>query len=146
MDVLPAETESGVLGPINLRIEEAFVGLLQADPLLAGLTIVAASDREITVPPLHCFVYCDLVVPQLPTGPLHKANVAVALVTNIDDHLTAVRKDWWGKILQAITRRPQEFETPQGDIIKGWVIKAQGEISSGQQTGDVARLTVGAIL
>jgi len=137
--------ESGILGPINLRIEEAFVALLTEDPLLTGLPVVAASDRENTVPPLHCFVYCDIATPQLPTGPLYKANVAIALVTNIDDHDTATRKYWWGRILEIISRSPQEFEANDATI-KGWSIQQQGEISDGQQTGDVARLSVGAVL
>lgn len=135
-----------LVGP-NLEIERAFVALLKAAPDLADLTIVAASDREAEVPPLHCFVICDEAVPQLPTGPIYKANVAVTLVTNIDDHTTALRTDWWSKVLKVVGKAPEFQEFDSGNaIIKGWVVKVVGEVSSGQQTGDVARLSVGVIL
>ncbi len=141
-----AETESGIVSNVTTRIEEAFVALLTADPLLAGLPIFPGSDRTSVVPSLYCFVYCDIATPLLPTGPLYKANVAITLVTNIDDHSHALRKSWWAKVLQAISRDEQSFTTLDGAVINGWFIKVQGEVSDDQQTGDVARLSVGATL
>jgi hypothetical protein len=137
--------ESAIFGPINLQIEEAFVALLSNDPLLVGLEIVAASDREITVPPLHCFVYCDTAVPQTAVGFAYKVNVSIVLVTNIDDHSTALRKEWWGKVLQVISRLDQQFEFGNVRIV-GWALLQQGETSDGQQTGDILRFSAGALL
>lgn len=133
--------------PPNLQLERALVSLLKDEPDLADLAIVPASDRSVLVPPLHCFVYCDTCDPQLPSGPIYKANVAVTLVTNIDEHTTEERQAWWTKVMAALRRDPpeQEFDR-EGITVKGWSIKVVGEISQGQQTGDVARLTVGLII
>ncbi|EIQ01051.1 hypothetical protein OpiT1DRAFT_05615 [Opitutaceae bacterium TAV1] len=134
-----------VSGPINLRIEEAFVALLRTHGPLEDpdrIAIVAASDRDATVPPMHVFVYCDTATPRLPTGPIYIANVAVALVTDMDDQNTAIRKEWFGHVLQALSRCPQAFEN-EGVALKGWSIVTQGETSAGRQTADVARLSVG---
>lgn len=137
-----------VMGPINLRIEEAFVALLRTHGPLSDpeeIDIVAASNRDVLVRPLHIFVYCDTATPQLPTGPLYLANVSVAMVTDMDEQNNEQRKVWFGNVLQALSRTPQGFEHQDVDL-KGWSILTQGETSAGRQTADVARLSVGVVM
>jgi len=128
-----------------LAIERAFVELLQRDPAFSALTIVAASDRDVRVPPLHCFVVCDRVTPLLPTGIIFTANVAVTVVTNMDDHTNPQRVQWADLLAQALSRQPLEYDSAHAHL-KGWNITSVGEVSDGQQTGDAIRMTVGAAI
>lgn len=123
------------------------MAMLKAAPGLETFDIVAASNRDALVPPLHCFVVCDTPEPQLPTGPIYKASLAITLVSNIDETPDEDRQLWWNLILPVVGRDPRNQEFCHGDtIIKGWAVKAIGEVSSGQQTGDTARLSVGVIV
>lgn len=132
---------------VTHRIEEAFVALLRSDSALDGLDIVAASNRNATVYPLHCFVVCTEAVPQ--PAPYYLAQVAVGVVTNIDDQDHAERRKWVEAVVSALTRvETYDHTVQEGDPqpylqLQGWVLRASRETSSGQQTGDLIPMTVG---
>ena len=147
---------------ITLRVEEAFVAFLRTvatDPdgsgPLAGIDlnlvdVVCASNREVTVGPLHVFVLCNSVTPLLPSGPIYKADVRVVVVTNIDDQTHAIRRALTEKVLSKLTSVTsyehfvQVGDAPEvGLSLKGWSILEMKDISTDQQTADALVLTVG---
>lgn len=128
-------------GPITteprLRIEELFVALLEADTDLAELDIVAGSDRDALVPPLHCFVLCREAQPVLSVGQNYYADVVIVVANNIDDDTHADRKEWARKVLRALTRREPGTAHLAGDArLLGWQIERISETSAGQNVGD----------
>jgi len=130
--------------PPNLRIEELFVAYLQAAGTLDGLEIVCASDRSVTVPPLHCFVYCPTATPVMQFGQNYRADVTVTVVTNIDDTDHATRKEWFNKVLAALTRQQTAYAPDDEGTLISWPIKVVGEVSDGQQTGDTIKMNAAA--
>lgn len=131
--------------PPTLRIEELFVGLLAQDKALAELPLVEASDRDNLVPPLHCFVYCSNASPVLSFGQNYRADVTVAVVSNIDDQQHAVRKEWFTKVLRALSVREPPYEEADAKLLH-WRITNIGEASESQQTADVVTLSVAATI
>lgn len=130
----------------KLAIERAFVALLLADPALAaGIDIVAASDRDVLVGPLHAFVLCTDFTPVTRGTPNGNATVAIGLVTDMDDHGEAVRQDWRDRVLTALTAAPQ----PAPDYLTGckliaWSLGAMKEDSNDRKVMDVVPLRVAA--
>ena len=134
--------------PPHLRVEEYFVSLLTADTTLTGLDIVAGSNRDALVPPLHCFVLCRNVEPLLSVGQNYFADVIIGIAGNIDDTNHTVRKSWTTLVLAALTRcEPGNYvDAPTGTNIRvlGWSVKSIEEASEGQNIGDLVRLRVAA--
>jgi hypothetical protein len=136
-------------GPITteprLRIEELLVALLQADPALADLPIVAGSNRDAQVPPLHCFVLCREAAPVMNVGQNYRADVVVVVASNIDDNVHAERKAFAKAVLKCLTRQDPTRVPPFHDAaILGWAVKRILEVSDGQNTGDRIELMVAA--
>ncbi len=134
-------------GPISFpptrTIEDCLVALLQADPALAGLTIVAGSDRDAAVPPLHCFVLCPTVTPVLSVGQNYFADVVIVVASNIDDNVDAERKEWFSRVLTALTRTEPGYAIRHARLLH-WSIDSIRETSAGQNTGDRLDLRVAA--
>ena len=130
----------------NLAIEQAFVALLLGSADLgSGIDIVAASDRDALVGPLHCFVLCTEFIPAIACNPNGKATVAVALVTDLDDHGSTVRQLWLERIVTALTTAAQ----PAPDALTGcqltnWAITSMKDQSEGRKVMDVISLRVAA--
>ena len=136
-------------GPITteprLRIEELFVGILSADTALTGLSIVAGSDRDALVPPLHCFVLCKEAEPLLSVGQNYYASVVIVIADNIDDGTHAERKAWAKLVLRCLTRQEPGLAGHAADArLLGWSIERISETSAGQNTGDRIDLRVAA--
>jgi hypothetical protein len=136
-------------GPISteprLRIEELFVALLSADADLAAVPIVAGSNRDALVPPLHCFVLCREARPVLSVGQNYYADVTIVVASNIDDNVHTERKALARLVLRALTRREPGAAGITADArLLGWEIAKISETSSGQNTGDRIDLTVAA--
>jgi hypothetical protein len=129
--------------PPTLRIEELFVALLTADETLADLPVVAGSDRDALVPPLHCFVFCSEARPLLSVGQHYWADVLIIVASNIDDNVHADRKAWATKVLAALTRREPGYTAFDSQLIH-WRVEAVTEVSEGQNTGDAIKLLVAA--
>jgi len=132
---------------VTHRIEEAFVALLREDPALSGIDIVAASNRDATVYPLHVFVLCKSAVPQ--PAPYYLAEVVIAVVTNIDDQDHAERRRWAESVISLLTSiETYDHVVQEGDpepylSLEGWFIRPLAEASADQQTGDLIPLTAG---
>lgn len=137
-------------GPISLppnhTVEAAFVAYLKADAALvaAGLDIVAASDRSVTVNTPYIFVSCQRATPVLTFGQNYKCDVQVVLATNIDDTPHAARVEYLNKLLAAITRQEGMYPADDNTTLIAWPIQGQQETSDRQETGDVILLTVAA--
>lgn len=136
-------------GPITteprLRIEELFVALLTADPALADLPIVAGSDRDAQVPPLHCFVLCKVAQPVMNVGQNYRAEVVIVVASNIDDNTHTERKAYAKAVLACLTRQEPGAATGFYDAhLLGWKIEGIQEVSDGQNAGDRIDLKVGA--
>jgi hypothetical protein len=137
-DNLPALGQSA-----HLAIERAFVAmLLEAPELSTGIDIVAASDRDSRVGPLHAFALCTEFVPIVPAGSPGIATVAIGLVTDMDDHGETVRADWLGRITRALSGRT--FYVGATAILQGWSVKSVKDESQGRKVLDVVALRVGA--
>lgn len=130
----------------KLAIERAFVALLQAHPeLSAGIDIVAASDRDSVVGPLHVFVLCTEWAPALRLNPNGRATVALGLVTDMDDHSDAVRRDWLGRVLRVLTGTPQPApDYLVGALLLDWAMGTTKEESQDRKVMDVIPLRVAA--
>lgn len=126
--------------PPGLRVEELFKAMLEADTTLTGLHIVAASNRDALVPPLHCFVFCPQVNPVLSFGQNYRCEVIVAVVSNIDDTNHATRRDWAAKVLKALTKTDQPYSEADA-VLQAWPIKELSEASTDQQAADIITLT-----
>lgn len=136
-------------GPISteprLRIEELFVALLTADTDLASVPIVAGSNRDALVPPLHCFVLCREARPVLSVGQNYYADVTIVVASNIDDNVHTERKALARLVLRALTRQEPGAAGAAADArLLGWEITKISETSSGQNTGDRIDLTAAA--
>lgn len=136
-------------GPITteprLRIEELFVALLTADADLAAVPIVAGSNRDALVPPLHCFVLCREARPVLSVGQNYYADVTIVVASNIDDNVHAERKALARLVLRALTRREPGTAHLAGDArLLGWQIDRISETSAGQNAGDRIDLSAAA--
>lgn len=136
-------------GPITteprLRVEELFAALLQADSALSALTIVAGSNRDSVVPPLHCFVLCREIRPVLSVGQNYRADVSIVVASNIDDNDHADRKNFAKLVLACLTREEPGMAGNAYDArLLHWRIDSITEVSSGQNTGDRIDLTVTA--
>lgn len=129
--------------PPNLRIEELFVAHLRDDPRLADLPIVAGSNRDSLVPPLHCFVFCSEARPVLSVGQNYRADVAIVVASNIDDNVHVERKAWTTKVLDALTRKEPGYHERDARLLH-WSIVSITEASSGQTAGDRIDLRVAA--
>ncbi len=134
--------------PPTLRVEELFVSLLEGDSTLDDLDIVAGSNRDAQVPPLHAFVLCKEVVPVLSVGQNYYCDVVICVASNIDDNQHTERKAWFNAVLAALTRfEPGKFiddATGTNARLLGWSIKSITETSEGQNTGDLVQLRAAA--
>lgn len=134
---------------VHLRVEEAWVAFLRADSALAGLTIVAAGNRDAVVDTPYVFVLCPQATPKMPTGPYYLADVTIAIVTNIDDQTHAQRRALTEKVMSSATRATEYDHFVQaGDehpylSLEGWVLRSPRETSSGQQAADMIPITCG---
>jgi hypothetical protein len=140
---------TSVDGPITteprLRIEELFVALLQADSALVALTIVAGSNRDAVVPPLHCFVLCRELTPVLSVGQNYRADVSIVVASNIDDNQHSERKNFAKLVLACLTRQePGRAGSAYDAQLLHWRIASITEFSEGQNTGDRIDLQVAA--
>lgn len=122
----------------RLRVEEVFVSLLKRDPSVT-VDVVAASNREVQVSPLHCFVLCKSIEPVLSLGQNYWADVLIGVVSNMDDQSHAERKALSGVILAALTRTEPPYTTHDAEIIH-WSIRSIQEVSEDQQVADVIHL------
>lgn len=125
------------------RIEELFVEMFQADSSLDAYTIVAGSDRDAVVPPLHAFVLCREVTPLMQTGQNYFADVVVGVASNLDDSNHTERKAFTKLVLNALTRTEPSYATADARLLS-WAIKQISESSDGQNTGDIIVLRVAA--
>ena len=129
----------------RLRIEELFVALLEVDPALADLDIVAGSDRDALVAPLHCFVLCREANPVLQVGQNYRAAVSIVIANNIDDGTHAQRKEWTKRVLARLTLSDPGVAGVEDDArLLGWGIEKISEVSAGQNIGDRIDLWVAA--
>lgn len=128
--------------PPGHRIEECFVTMLHADPALAGLPVVAGSNRDARVPPLHCFVLCSRVAPVLSVGQNYYADVAIVVAGNIDETPHAERREWATKVNDALTRVAPPFAVQDDACLVHWSIQQMTEVSSSQNVGDRIDLRV----
>lgn len=136
-------------GPITTeprrRIEDLFVALLEADTALADLDIVAASNRDALVAPLHCFVACRSVAPVLSVGQNYRAAVTIVVASNIDDNQDTERKAYAKAVLACLTRQePGRTGNAADARLLGWSIDEITQVDAGQNTGDRFDLTVAA--
>lgn len=140
-------SEHFVLSSPSLAVEKAVVALLRSLPELSSseqIDIVAASDRDVVVGPLHVFVLCTELVPVAPANPNSASTVAIALVTDMDDHGQSERQRWLGYVHAALTREHVTTFTHGTTDLKGWSIQSQRETSQDRKTMDVLTLRVGA--
>lgn len=136
-------------GPITTeprgRIEELFVALFEADTALVDLDIVAGSNRDALVAPLHCFVLCTMAAPVLSVGQNYRAKVTVVVASNIDDNTHTERKAYAKLVLACLTRREPGTAGAAFDArLLGWSIDSITEVSVGQNAGDRIDLSVAA--
>ena len=123
------------------RIEQLFVAHLRANVKLAEIDVVPASDRDVRVQPLHCFVLCESADPITSTGPYYRAVVRIVVASNIDDTRNEERQVY----ADACRAQLATAATPETDArLCGWAIQRHYEDSDGQATGDVFRLLAGA--
>lgn len=116
-----------------------FVKYLRADPTLRDLPIVAGSNRDALVPPLHCYVLCRSATPAMTWGQNYRADVAIVVASNIDDNDHADRKRFATLVLRSLTRREPPYVALHG-VLSGWPIVSITEVSEGQQAGDMITL------
>jgi hypothetical protein len=131
--------DSTVSTPPTLQCEEMFVKYLRSDPKLLDLPIVAASNRDALVPPLHCYVLCRCATPVMNWGQNYRSDVIIMVASNIDDNDHRDRKRWLTLVLQRLTHREPPFVT-LGGVLLGWPILNISEVSEGQQAGDMISL------
>lgn len=133
-------------------VERAIIAFLrQVDPTiddvdLSGLDLAAASDRSAEVGPMHGFVFCRDLAHQ--AGGLYRAEIAVTLVTNIEDESNRERAAWRTKLgtrLHAAKSYRNFVEDHTGVQCHGWQVTGPNEISEpgGISTGDVWVLLAG---
>ena len=132
----------------TLAIEQAFVALLRGSTDLGdteAIDIVAASDRDALVGPLHCFVLCTEFLPLIACNPNGKATVAIALVTDLDDHGSEARQLWLERIVSALTTATQPApDAETGCQLTDWSIASMKDQSEGRKVMDVISLRVAA--
>jgi hypothetical protein len=136
-------------GPISTdprrRVEDLFVALLEADSALADVDIVAASDRDAVVAPLHCFVLCRELVPVLSVGQNYRGPVTIVVASNIDDNTDTERQAFTKAVLACLTRQEPGRAGHAADArLIHWKIDSLTQVDSGQATGDRIDLTVAA--
>lgn len=124
-----------------LRTEQLFVKHLKRHATLATFDVVAASDRDVRVPPVHVFVLCDAAVPIIGQGPHYRCSVSVVFATHIDDTNTSERSTY----VEAIREALQDHTDWQDEDAKllGWTVTNVEETSDGDQAGDAFRITAG---
>jgi len=136
-------------GPITTeprrRVEDLFVAMLAADTALEDLDIVAASNRDALVAPLHCFVLCRSAAPVLSVGQNYRCAVTIVVASNIDDNQDDERKAYAKAVLACLTRREPGLAGAEADArLLGWSIDDITQTDAGQTTGDRFDLTVAA--
>jgi hypothetical protein len=123
------------------QVEDVFVEYLREEAELAGVDIVAASDRDAMVEPTHIFVTCA----EAPHGGgrAHLARVAVMLVTPLHGANEAERAALAAVIEQKL-REPEAFwSSTSGLKVCGWHFAAPREVSVDRQRGDTWDMLVG---
>ena len=125
------------------RIEHLFVSLLRRTSELDDFEVVSASDRDVRVGPLHCYILCSEAKPLHMGSQLFQATVDVVVVSNMDDSSNEERQKWSLRVHQALTEDASPVVEDTGHLL-GWTITDTYENSEDQQTGDVFHISCGA--
>lgn len=124
-----------------LRTEQLFVKHLKRHAKLQDIDIVAASDRDARVAPVHIFAMCTNATPIRGAGPIYRCMLSVVFATHIDDTKTEERGNFVRWITEALNDRT-EWSDEDAKLL-GWTITGVEETSDGDEAGDAFRIIAG---